>query len=179
MSHKPCREIVLGGKRGVAIVDREDYKRLAKFRWFLSGSGYAIRFIRENGRNRIVAMHREIMGLIEPGTSGRPAGGVTVDHISHKKLDNRKCNLRLCTRSQQGANSRKYQRRYGSTSQYKGVFLDGRWQRWRAMIRYNNKSYHIGNFDTEVEAARAYDRSAREHFGEFAYLNFPDEESAA
>jgi hypothetical protein len=46
--------------------------------------------------------------------------------------------------------------------------------KWKAGIRVGGRQTFIGLFDDEVEAARAYDRKAREMFGEFAYLNFPD-----
>jgi hypothetical protein len=46
--------------------------------------------------------------------------------------------------------------------------------KWAAAIRCNNKTYHLGYFDDEVDAARAYDRAAKKYHRRFAALNFPD-----
>jgi hypothetical protein len=108
-------------------------------------------------------MHREIMQA--------PPGKV-VDHINGNRLDNRKCNLRLCTRRQ---NLRNAAKRPGCQSQFKGVSFDRRHNRWFATIWFEGRSISLGSFLDEVEGARAYDRAALELFGEYAWLNFPDD----
>lgn len=84
-------------------------------------------------------------------------------------------NCRWATRQQQMQNTRS---RKGSTSQYKGVFLDRRSNSksnpWQSQIRVNGKRKHLGCFATEEAAARAYDAAAKELHGEFACLNFKD-----
>ena len=57
------------------------------------------------------------------------------------------------------------------TSDFRGV--SRRYGRWKARIKQNGHDIVIGDFDDEVEAARAYDRKARELHGERAMLNFP------
>ena len=94
-----------------------------------------------------------------------------VDHINGNVLDNRRCNLRLCTRAE---NARNVKKSKSNTSGYVGVTKEGR--KWLATVRLNHKTYRLGRFEDKVEAARARDRKAIELHGEFASLNFPREE---
>lgn len=146
-------EIKLGyGK--VVVVDEEDYDLLSKFKWRLSNKGYA---------SATISMHR----LLAEAPKGKD-----VDHVNGDGLDNRKENLRICSRAQNVANTKKPTRKGGSSSKFKGVSWDKRVKKWSARVQPNGKS-HRQYFDTEEEAARAYDEMAKEHFGEFARLNFP------
>lgn len=111
-------------------------------------------------------MHREIM---------QAPAGMVVDHIDGNGLNNRRSNLRLCTRMQNSRNRRKNR---DSTTEFKGVWRDKRTGRCYAQIRFKGKNLYVGVFDTAIEAARAYDRKALELFAEFAHLNFPDETQA-
>jgi hypothetical protein len=92
-----------------------------------------------------------------------------IDHINHDGLDNRMVNLRLCTRRQNNANQRKAR----GSSRFKGVTWDELHQKWRAQVGYENKRIYLGIFDSETEAAGAYDAKAKELFGEFAAVNSP------
>ena len=98
------------------------------------------------------------------------------DHINHDGLNNQRSNLRLATHAQNQRNQRPY---LGRTSPYKGVHWFPSREKWRAQIVIANHERHIGLFGAEEDAARAYDAAAREHFGEYACLNFPDERQAA
>lgn len=97
--------------------------------------------------------------------------GMVVDHINHDALDNRRANLRVCTQSQNLGNQI---RKLGS-SKYKGVSWHKAAQKWHARIQKNDAHVSLGLFDSETDAARAYDSAAREHFGEFALCNFDTE----
>jgi hypothetical protein len=141
-----------------AIVDAEDYEWFSRYTWVLWG-GYAIR----HSSGKCFFMHREIMQA--------PPGKV-VDHINGNRLDNRRCNLRLCTRPE---NIRNAAKRSGCLSQYKGVSFDRRLHSWFATIWFKNRSIGLGHYHDEAQAARAYDRAALELFGEYAWLNFPEE----
>ena len=88
------------------------------------------------------------------------------DHIDNNRLNNKVNNLRWATHQQNIMNKSKGSKR--TTSIYKGVWKE---TAWRAGIKYNAKTIHLGSFKTEDEAARAYNAKALELFGEFAKLN--------
>jgi hypothetical protein len=147
------REIEL--TRGfVALVDDEDFGALSGQKWTAS-----VRPGRIYAQTRSVLMHRLILG--------NPAGDV--DHRNGNGLDNRRANLRVASRSLNNANSRGR----AGTSRFKGVSWCRRDNRWQAGIQQNGQRKALGRFDTEVDAALAYDEAARSLFGEFARLNFP------
>lgn len=141
----------------VAIVDDEDYEWLNQWSWCANESGYNV-YGRRKSKGKGYDLHREILGVTD--------GCIDVDHINHDTLDNRKCNLRKSTRSQNQANKRPMK---GCKSRFKGVYP--RKDNFRVKIRVNGEIIHIGMFTTEEEAALAYNRAAKKHFGEFAYLN--------
>jgi hypothetical protein len=105
-------------------------------------------------------MHRLIMN---------PPAGKVVDHINRIRCDNRRDNLRVCDQAENLRNRRSFR----GTSRFKGVHWNERAHKWVATICLNRKLIHLGYFDDELAAARAYDEKARELFGPFAYLNFP------
>lgn len=92
-------------------------------------------------------------------------GTYDIDHVNGDRSDNRACNLRLATRSQNMINTKK---RQAGVSAYKGVSWDSQRSKWRAEIRINGKNKRIGRFDTELEAHLAYCKAAAEHHGDFA-----------
>ena len=95
-----------------------------------------------------------------------------IDHINHNGLDNRRENLRICTNAENNRHRRKPK---NNTSGYKGVCWDKSKKKWRARIEKDNKNIHIGYYNILEEAARAYDAKAKELFGKYAQLNFPEE----
>lgn len=143
----------------VALVDDEDYEYLMQWRWHLTAGAYAARDI-EN--KKVIYMHRFLMNAQK---------GQEIDHINQNKLDNRKSNLRACTRAENMRNTKK---RSQNTSGYKGVTWHDLRKKWAARLKYNYQDIHIGLYNTPIEAARAYDAKAKELFGEFASLNFPE-----
>lgn len=88
-----------------------------------------------------------------------------IDHKNGDPADNRIENLREATSAQNNANSR---RRSDNQSGFKGVYWLSATRSWRAKIRHNGRSIHLGLFDTPEAAHRAYDRAARSFYGEFA-----------
>ena len=150
----------------IALIDDQDYELVSRYRWYAkwdkSTQGfYAIRNTPTvNGKRTTVRMHTFLMG------------GAT-DHVNHDTLDNRRRNLRLATKSQNGANRRINR---NNSSGYRGVHWDRRNKRWRASISHDGHRRSLGYFDDLKNAAQAYDNAARVLFGEFAYLNFPEEQ---
>jgi hypothetical protein len=147
-----------------AIVDPEDYEELSKYKWYAAKMGrtfYAARTIRiTNGKHRLIIMHRQVL---------KDSEGLFVDHINHNGLDNRKCNLRICTIQQNVWNMRK--QRGNCASQYKGVTWRKDIGKWQARVICGGKVFSCGHFNDEKAAAAAYDKKAKELFGEFAALN--------
>jgi hypothetical protein len=109
-------------------------------------------------------MHRELLQALT---------GTLVDHEDGNGLNNQRGNIRIASRSQNMFNRRLNK---NNASGFKGVEKCG--NRWRARIRFDTRSFHIGLFREKETAARAYDDSALILFGEFAGLNFPVERPA-
>jgi hypothetical protein len=139
-----------------AIVDDEDFDALVQFKWCVAGSGYAA-----TARNRkITYMHRVLLDA---------PNGVEVDHINGDRLDNRRINLRLCTKSQ----NNQARRTQPGASGFIGVSWYAPRHTWCARVYANGRKVYCRYFTTPEAAARARDAAAREHHGDFARLNFP------
>lgn len=109
--------------------------------------------------NNVGLLHRLIMNAKD---------NEYVDHINFNKLDNRKCNLRICSKAE---NTQYQQISTRNTSGYKGVSWDKENNKWYAQIKTNGKHFNLGRFDNKHEAAKAYNIAAIHMFGEFAKLN--------
>lgn len=95
-----------------------------------------------------------------------------IDHINHDTTDNRISNLRNCSHKENVRNTTSTK---GSSSKYLGVYFDASRQKWAAAISPERRKIALGRFDCERKAALAYDAAAKQHFGAFANLNFPNE----
>lgn len=160
-----------------AIVDDEDYEELIKYDWSCSKNGYAQRrFEKEKDKFSTYPMHRQILGL----TFGDKS---CVDHINGNKLDNRKSNLRICSRTQNNHNIGLSKR---NKSGVKGVsrhcdkykLKNGTTvvkECWHAKICVNRENIELGFFpytDEGLEQAKiAYNNAAKKYYGSFAYIN--------
>ena len=151
-----------------AKVDPGDYERLRKSEWFVKKGRncfYAFRRLAtgKTGNKKLIYMHREI---IEVGDEKM------VDHINYDGMDNRSCNLRAATHSENMCHRKKSSR--ATHSKYKGIQWHKDIRKWQVEIRFNKKRMYLGCFRNEIEAAKAYDRGAMKYHGEFACLNFPE-----
>lgn len=144
-----------------AIVDDRDFQWLNKYKWWAlkqSKRYYAVGWI--NGKR--ITMHRVIIQIKH---------NEFIDHKNHDGLDNRRCNLRLCSNAQNIANQ---QKRVNTRSKFRGITYDKSRNKWRSEIRVNQKLITIGRFEEEKDAAIARDIAALKYQGEFSVLNFPD-----
>ena len=148
-----------------AIVDPEDYYTHAGYKWHVQEGTrtlYAVRQICLGKRKtKAIHMHREILNAPD---------GIYVDHINRNGLDNRKANLRLATRRQNARNTPKTNKT--TSSKYKGVSLRTRQGKWSATIFADGRNTHLGHFESQIDAAKAYDKAAKKYYGQFAVLNF-------
>lgn len=148
-----------------AIIDCVDKKLIDQYKWHIQkakSTCYAQARTKQCDLHRLtILMHRLIMGL-EKGDKRQ------VDHINHNGLDNRRCNLRIVDRVQQNIHARKQSRTL------RGVYkrVKNRIVTYDASICINGRKTYLGSFDTELEAAMAYDAQAKISHGEFAILNF-------
>jgi hypothetical protein len=166
------RKIKLSNSKYYAHVDHADFHELSKYNWFVDENGRykrAIRIDKQKGPKAVVHMHRQIMKNELNAKRSTLNTDLLVDHIDNNALNNTRHNLRLVT-PQQNQMNRKPQR----NKQYKGITKHKRSKPWKAKIFYNNRHIHIGYYKTQIEAAKAYDQAAKKYFGEFAYLNFPE-----
>ncbi len=145
----------------VALIDDEDFELVSQYKWCASysktvGSFYAITHIYNSiGVRTTLKMHRLIMNS---------AGTDVIDHINHDTLDNRKFNLRKCTKAQNNKNSKMYN---NNKSGYKGVSLRKDINKWQAIIRINGKPVRLGYFENPYLAHLAYCEAAIINYGEF------------
>jgi hypothetical protein len=143
----------------VAIVDDEDFEFVNAHEWQLTRLRYAT-----TGYAYSPTAHKQMAHLLMS-----PPKGTGVDHANGNGLDNRRCNLRICSRSQNCQNRRKQQR--PASSRFKGVQRKA--SKWLATITAEGRFYYVGTFKVEEDAARAYDDAARRLHGKFACVNFP------
>lgn len=142
------------------LVDDENYDRLKTYTWNLCSNLKKTRTYNINTtiNGKGVSMANIIFENYDN----------MYDHIDRNPFNNQKNNFRVCDHQQNSWNSGPRVRKY------KGVSYWKRDKNWSAQIMKTYKKIHLGYFDSEIEAAKAYDEAAKKYFGEFAYLNFPN-----
>jgi hypothetical protein len=154
-----------------AIVDDCDFEWLNEINWCAcenKNTVYALHSFKnkDTGKHEMIAMHRLILGVTNK---------FKVDHVDRDGLNNTRENLRYCTHADNDHNMGV--KRKNNTTGYKGIsfYPEGiKDKPFTAHIGFHGKLHHIGYFETDIEAAKAYDEKAKELFGEFACLNFPE-----
>jgi len=153
------------------LVDDADYDWLNQWSWYACVEPNTVYAKRDlyietiNGKHiyETISMHRLIVGLTNED--------LETDHIDRNGLNNQRENLRISTRGQNQANTKK---RANTTSKYRGVCTyKGKKDRWVAYFCSNGKTINLGFFYSEIDAAMAWDKKAKEIHKEFANLNFP------
>ncbi len=142
-----------------AIIDDSDYEKYGAYKWCALVSKKHVYAIRRIG-SKMKYLHRLLLDA---------TGDQEVDHIDGNTLDNRRCNLRICTTAQNNSNRSKNSN--SIHSQYKGVTKAS--GKWKVTVGSHSKNKQVWLFKSEIEAARAYDLKALEIYGDFARLNFP------
>jgi len=136
-----------------ALVDDADYEWLKQLKWHAtwhksSKSFYARCWISQKGAEM---MHRYILGAKK---------GEEIDHINRNPLDNRRNNLRFCSRSENLLNRKAYGR-----SKYRGVTWNEVSNKWQSRLFNKKEQFHLGLFSSEKEASEAYNKKYREIHG--------------
>lgn len=177
------KEIQLANGKGVVLVDDADFELVSPYRWALGSHGYATAYVKGSCR-KVDGKYRTQQVLMHRLIAGAPKGK-QVDHVNHNKLDNRRANLRLASSSENMMN-RASNLRPGFSSKYRGV--NHRGGKARSTTLRNDRGYeyamskpwaafykgkYAGIFETEREAALAYDFAAWQDLGRNAQLNFP------
>ena len=151
--------------RGFALVDADRFDELNAFVWSVSGrDGKHVARGDRSGKRGTTWLHHAVMGV---------PSHVHIDHKNGNGFDNRSGNLRVADNSLNHANIGKMKRKREATSRYKGVHWRKDRNRWSSEIKVRDRHIKLGCYATELEAARAYDAAALQHFGEFARPNFP------
>jgi hypothetical protein len=151
-----------GARGGVALIDDSDAEMVLPIKWFCLQSRKNFYACQQAYAGNYRRMHRLIM---------QAPVGMLVDHINRNTLDNRRCNLRLCTHSENTAHSLVKI----AASGYRGVRWVASEQRYIVRLKKDGRHYWGGSFVDVVEAARAHDVLARRLHGAFAILNLPSE----
>lgn len=133
--------------------------------WTLNVSHYG--YIIVIGTQRIQPTFRAHLSRVLTGAPN----GTEVDHISGDPMDNRRCNLRVCTRVENSRNTKSHAQ---GRAQYKGCSYNktqGGKRKWKAELHNQGTRHYLGYFLTATEAATAYNEKALEVFGAFARVN--------
>jgi hypothetical protein len=153
-------------KKQFAELDHVDYD-LTAFKWNTQKSRrtfYARRTDHTDGK-KAVLLHRVVLSRM---LNRELLQSEEVDHIDGNGLNNRRKNLRLVSHQQNMMNMKSHS---DGTSVYKGVGFHKKSSKWRARIFVDRHEMHLGLFNSEIEAANAYDIAAEKIFKTFANLN--------
>lgn len=134
--------------------DLEDYDKIKDYRWYIDKYGYVV--ARKLNQDKMVKLHKLLLPNVE------------VDHIFHKKYDNRKSELRIVTRSQNNMN---HGLRNDNTPGVVGICWAKRENKWLARITVDGKEIFLGYFDKFEDAVKARKEAEEKYFGEFSYDN--------
>lgn len=158
------KKIQLTNSEDMCYVDNDTYAKYGHLKWRVC-RGYVIRNkpIVKGEKMGYYFLHRVIMGIDDPS--------IIIDHINQNPLDNRRANLRLCDRSENGRNRGKQK---NSSHKYKGIHKFSPYSRrkpYHARVQIRGKVYYGPWRGTDKEAAIDYNIMAKKYHGKFACLN--------
>lgn len=141
------------------IIDKEDYEKVKDYCWYERPDHYVLAPFTKNKRKKGYSIHARLHRLIMNAPKNK-----MVDHINGNPLDNRKCNLRICTSAQ---NSRNAKMNCNNTSGYKGIYWVEKLHKWRAEIKINYVKKNLGVFSEITDAIDARKKAEIKYFGEY------------
>jgi hypothetical protein len=147
---------ILLSNNSIAIIDEDVKELINENTWRKNKGGYAIRSSTKNSKPKNILMHRFVWEIWH----GPIYVGFEIDHINGNRLDNRLSNLRLVTHKENQQNY--HASKNNCTSKYKGVHWKKDHNKWRVMCG----NIHVGYFEAEEDAALAYNKKAKEMFGD-------------
>lgn len=131
------------------LFDKEDYDKIKNITWCKRYDDYVV--------SNKLRLHRVIMDCPKD---------MLIDHINHNVLDNRKCNLRICTKKQNAYNCKI---KKGNTSGISGVCFDKTVNVWKARIKIDGKNIFLGSSKDKEKAILLRKEAEKRYFGKFAY----------
>lgn len=150
------KKILLSHNEKVLLIDDEDYELVRTLNLHIQKNERRVYVFYKGKTTSLARVLVDVPSHLE------------IDHINHNPLDNRRKNLRTCSRLQNEANKPPGK---NNTSGYKGVYWEKKEMKWVARIKENRKNIRLGSFKSKVKAAKAYNEAAKRIHGEFAWLN--------
>lgn len=140
-------------------IDVEDLELIKSYEKYvaINHSNYALMWI--NGRE--LFLHRLILGLPQ---AYNPNDMLIGEHINGDRLDCRRANLRICKKSENPINCKKYK---NNSSGHKGIYWHKKNKKWTASIFYNNQRLYLGSFDNYEDAVKVREDAELKYFKEY------------
>lgn len=141
--------------------DLEDYEKIRCYCWTENRKGYIV----TNSNGKEISLHALVMNRVDEASDNKE-----IDHINgnESRNDNRKSNLRVCSRSNNAMN-RGLQS--NNKSNYTGVYYDKNLCKYKAYITINKKQIYLGIFSNKKDAIKVRKEAEDEYFGEYSYEN--------
>lgn len=145
----------IGNITGKIIIDKDDFDKVKCYQWHVENSRPSIKYAQASISKGTIRLHKLIM-----------SSNLQIDHINHNGLDNRKCNLRVCTNAE---NNRNKDFKRNPLSGHRGIRYNPKTQSYYVRIMVNKKEISLGAYKTIEDAIKARIRGEEKYFGNFRY----------